>query len=84
MLDVERESSPEPDPMPQPNRLICYGGPYDGRFFEGGKSPIGYRKFPINGKFIYMWKTIKVERLDFDTLRRNANITPPDDSQEVV
>lgn len=84
MPSVEQESFPEPNPMPKVSKLICYGGPYDGRFYEDGKPPIGYKKFPVNGKYLFMWKTVKVERLDFDTLRRNTHIAPPDDHQEVV
>ena len=65
----------ESTPMP---RVVypCYGGPKDGAFREAGKGPPGYRAFPVRGRTVFLWKAIKVERLDFNTLFRASKITP--------
>lgn len=66
------ESSPMPTTF-----LPCYGGPKDGTHFPENHLPIGYKIFPIRGRKVYLWKTIKVERLDFGVLSRASKAIPP-------
>lgn len=72
--------------------LPCYGGPYDGEFHPSSKRPIGYKDFNVRGKEIYLWKPIRIERIDFATLSRASRLKPssfdekqdkqhPDDSE---
>lgn len=56
--------------------LPCYGGPKDGELAEASKSPFGYKKFCVRKKFVWLWKRIQIERLDFDILESAA--TPKD------
>lgn len=52
----------------------CYGGPNDGKFCANNKCPAGYREFEVRGRMVYLWNTIKVERLCFDTLARASKL----------
>ena len=52
----------------------CYGGPYDGKFYSENRCPGGYRQFEVRGRMVYLWNTIKVERIDFDTLARASKL----------
>lgn len=56
--------------------LPCYAGPYDGQYFPHTKPPIGYRKFTVRGRMIWLWKSVRVERLDFNTLSKASRIMP--------
>lgn len=56
--------------------IPCYGGPYDGKFYSQTRPPIGYREFDVRGRKVYLWKSIKVERLDFNTLGRASRLEP--------
>lgn len=56
--------------------IPCYGGPYDGQFFSDKRAPLGYRSFDVRGRMIYLWQTMKVERLDFNTLARASKQKP--------
>lgn len=62
--------------------IPCYGGPYDGKFYGMNRSPIGYKPFDVRDKKVYLWKSIKVERLDFDTLEKASMLEPEDHPQE--
>lgn len=53
----------------------CYGGPYDGKFCAETKCPADYREFEVRGRMVYLWNTIKVERLCFDTLARASKLS---------
>ena len=56
--------------------LPCYGGPYDGKFFPETRQPSGYRIFLVRGKNIWLWNTMRVERLDFTILGKASKILP--------
>ena len=56
--------------------LPCYGGPYDGKFFPENRQPSGYRNFLVRGLTIWLWNTMKVERLDFKVLEKAAKSKP--------
>ena len=61
--------------------IPCYGGPYDGKFYPASKPPIGYRDFDVRKRKVFLWKVIKIERLDFQILEQ-ASIMRPDDELE--
>lgn len=56
--------------------IPCYGGPYDGGFYS--RAPIGYKEFDVRKRKVFLWKTIKVEYLDFTTLESAATMKPED------
>jgi hypothetical protein len=60
--------------------IPCYGGPYDGRFYGIIHPPIGYKEFDCRERKIYLWKTIRVEYLDFTTLEKAAMMEPEEES----
>jgi hypothetical protein len=79
------------DPKKIPNKrdefmaemlLACYAGPYDGQYFPHTKPPIGYRKFTVRGRMVWLWKCIRVERLDFNTLSKAARAMPSQFDEE--
>ena len=50
----------------------CYGGPYDGQHRSENFPPLGYRPFKVRHKMVWLWKGMRIERIDFDTLSKAA------------
>ncbi len=61
--------------------IPCYGGPYDGKFYSEARPPIGYKEFEVkrSKRRVYLWKSIKVEYLDFQTLARASKLKPDEE-----
>lgn len=59
---------------PTKNFRPCFGGPFDGQFRSESFAPLGYRPYKIRGRMIWLWKGMKVEHIDFDTLSRAARL----------
>lgn len=56
--------------------IPCYGGPKDGKFLSS--TPLGYRKFTVRGKIVWLWKQILVEYIDYDLLEKASMLDPMD------
>lgn len=76
MAKARKEANNEGDPSVADIVIPCYGGPNDGAYFPQTKPPLGYRKFQVRGRIVYLWRMIKVERLDFTTLDRASRMLP--------
>lgn len=58
--------------------LPCYGGPKDGKFFPEGTWVAGYKTFEVRGRKVFLFRDLKVERIDFNTLARASKMLPPE------
>jgi hypothetical protein len=50
----------------------CFGGPYDGQWRPENFPPLGYRSYKVRGRMIWLWRSMKVELIDFDTMSKAA------------
>lgn len=66
-----------------------YGGPRDGEFLTDKTTFPMYKLFLVRGRQIWLYKSLKIERVDFNILHKAASLLPssfdlpaPDDSEE--
>lgn len=67
-------------------KIPCFGGPFDGRFYTDDREPTGYTEFKFRNRTVYLWtvylwKEINATRLDFATLERAAKKPAPPDEE---
>lgn len=56
----------------------CFGGPYDGQWRSEKFPPLGYRPYKVRGRMIWLFKGMKVELIDFDTMSKAAHAKKKD------
>lgn len=63
--------------------IPCFGGPYDGKFYDDHSPPIGYRKFPVRARWVYLWRSIDPDFLNFNILAKASKLQPEVNYEEL-
>jgi len=61
---------------PSKTLIPCYAGPKDGAFFPEDSCPLGYKRFEVRGKIVFLFSEVKVEYINFNILSKASKIKP--------